>query len=186
MNYLNSIGVKAYFSGCLTLTLGLSYHNYANRIDDKILCLANCDNCRDGNVIWEFLKEKVLKYYNFTKIIYLNKYLNRYTTHYDRFNEGYRFLKIYEKSTLVITQNLHTLLPCIAMNTPVIYVSPHYPPYKFSGYLDSINYVYIASDNGKFYLKHSLSINTTSIYNPHNFSNLANSLIKKVKEFIRQ
>lgn len=188
MNFLESIGIKAYFSGCLTLTLGLSYNNYAEKINDTILCIVNCKYCERGNIIGEYLMNKVIKYYNFTKVLYMNKSYKHYSTHYERFEEAERFLKIYEKSTLVITNNLHTLLPCISMNTPVIYVSDTYPDNRFSGYLNLINYIYVTNEDNNWYLKYRIKMNITNkkkiVYNPDNMKRYSTLLMRKVNEFM--
>lgn len=190
MNFLNLIGIKAYFSGCLTLTLGLSYKNYADRINDTILCIVNCLNCKTGNVIWDYLMNIVLIYFNFTKVIYLSKHYRHYSTHYERFEQAERFLKIYEKSTLVITNNFHTLLPCISMNTPVIFAPDTYLDIRYSGYMKLINYIYITNEDNKIYLKYNISMNKENkkkkVYNPDNMKRYSSLLIRKVNEFMNE
>lgn len=153
-------GVKAYFSGCMTLTLGYKYKN--NIKDDKIyfvdpyfftnwnivsivknlICLfenysaiskisqkypSYKNGLRKKMVLTTFYRE-YSKY--FTKRILVDAtyvcqqssfYTTDFPTNEDRLREAERLVKLYAKARLVITSRIHCALPCIGLETPVIY-----------------------------------------------------------------
>lgn len=49
-------------------------------------------------------------------------YKNNFTTDVDRLKEAERLIKQYAKAKLVITSRIHCALPCLGLETPVIYV----------------------------------------------------------------
>ena len=69
VNFLKSYGIDAYFSGCLTLTLGESYKNQGNGKDVIFV-----DPCTDKDVnVKTVLKSFINLVFNASKIIKLNK-----------------------------------------------------------------------------------------------------------------
>lgn len=157
---LEKNGVKAYFTGCLTLTLGETYTN-ANK-NDKIyfvdpyipdvsgdsafskiwkillnlnkLPIANKINAKKN--ISKFSLSNTVNTINFIKMYsglfsvtelknaeYVNHlYLpNQFSNEDEKFLEAEKLLKNYAQAKLVVTSRIHCALPCLAVETPVLY-----------------------------------------------------------------
>jgi hypothetical protein len=136
-------GIDAYYSSCLTTTLDLKYHSeqktddiyivdvfYKN--DYKLLYkefpkrilphIANGKffkrNERD-KLIKSIIPEDVLKKAKYITHSYWNKDYNDD----QRFQLGEDILRKYATAKLVITSRIHCALPCLALGTPVIFVT---------------------------------------------------------------
>ena len=122
-------GIDSYFSGCITLTLPQMPQTKENKsyiclvdlkppvvkkikellknTDTEIKVMTHDCDYRDGKATWEERSKKVEEY-----------------------------LTIYQNAKCVITRRLHVTLPCLAMETPVVWVlgKPTFPlrvtPYK--------------------------------------------------------
>lgn len=165
MELLQVNGVEAYFSGCMTLTLGEKYKTldkedttyivdpiYNGKINFyKVLCaiytmlLHPIDILKlyrtkqlilhyGRNIILKALKT-ALYYKEYSRIfgkdivmnsIYVNQENMFYKTHFqtdkERLEEAERLIKNYAKAQLVITSRIHCALPCLGIETPVIYL----------------------------------------------------------------
>lgn len=158
-------GIEAYFSGCMTLTLGEKYHseekygktyivdpiynghlgikqifkaigimfrhpfNLLRLFGKKQLHLHNGRN---------FVKEAIktaLFYKEYSRVfgrelvmtsVYVNQESMYYKTHFrtdaERLAEAERLVKMYAKASLVITSRIHCALPCLGLETPLIYL----------------------------------------------------------------
>ncbi|SFW65304.1 Polysaccharide pyruvyl transferase [Sinomicrobium oceani] len=143
MKILNKNGVDAYFSGCLTLTLGKSYKREEKNITDEVLFVdplfhywslktmlsdlkklgARIKKRRFAEFL---LKKKVLRE-NFTtevleKAQYIDQTIPR-TTVEDNFRIADEYLKRLCNAKLVVTSRIHCALPCLAMGTPVVFLN---------------------------------------------------------------
>jgi len=134
-------GVDAYYSGCMTLTLGETYKR--DNVTDDIYFI---DVMYDSMTLPELIRKPL----RFAKRIlngrafefrHRNKVLRKYFTDellskakfetqiikYISANEGFEladnFLKRLANAKLVVTSRIHTALPCLAMGTPVIFVN---------------------------------------------------------------
>ena len=116
LNLLRTHGVKAYFSGCLTLML--NNPNIGQRSDHIYISDVSQD-------LVELLPLTVQK-----KAVYL-KHNMKGSERLDsltRFSEAYKLMQKYGSAKLVVTQHIHCALPCVAMGTPVIFInSPNMP-----------------------------------------------------------
>jgi hypothetical protein len=54
----------------------------------------------------------------------------------DRNSEALKRLELYASAQLVITKRLHAMLPCLAMGTPVVFVTPAFGIHRFEFYRD--------------------------------------------------
>ena len=111
--FLDKIGVKSFFSGCMTLFLQINFRPLENR--DNTIYIA--DLSREN---MKLLPKQVVTKSKFVK----------HTFHYgerpklmtkERFVDAYKILDKYSKAKLVITRRIHAALPCVAMGTPVIF-----------------------------------------------------------------
>lgn len=169
MELLRNNGVEAYFSGCMTLTLGEKYHS-KDKVDktyivDPIYNGTLCINTilqaisitflhpldilklfrtKDlhlhygRNLMSKFFKT-ALYYKEYSRVfgrklvmdsIYISQENMYYKTHFktdaDRLTEAERLIKMYAKARLVITSRIHCALPCLGLETPVIYLEKGY------------------------------------------------------------
>ena len=104
--WLISKGIKAYFSGCLTLTL---QRNYNIPKKNYILCVDVEDS----------LVEKIKKQTQ-RPIYSINRMISPYYGSKDRFEIAKIMLRLYHDAALIVSPRLHVILPSLAMETPVL------------------------------------------------------------------
>jgi hypothetical protein len=154
-DYLTSIGIKNYFSGCVILTL-LS--------NDKII--------RNDRALLVDVDDGIKKKVEETiRVDQLSQVISPHITGNDRLRLASYYLHHFNSYKLVITSRLHVALPCLAIGTPVVLVRDinnprfnglkelvmHFTPDEFmSSDLDLLNIV-----NPSSYREISLSIEDT-------------------------
>ena len=130
MEFLHKKGIKAYFSGCLTLTLP----EYRGKRENRIL-LVDCpdDVTRESETVLDNIK--------FPKGAEVVKVSPRYSMPYDiidkpeeRLKEAEKLLDLYRTSRLVISRRIHAVFPCVGMGTPVVLVRIPKNRKRTSGY----------------------------------------------------
>lgn len=245
-------GIKSYFSGCLTLTLGLNYKS--DKHNDKILFVDphyNLIGEEEGygkirklfislgiylkhfkslnklkkifhveftSGLYHYSKDLsdwfcCISFYNtYSKVFTNDVLLNaKYLTHNlpqslfkdddDKMRYARDLIQEYGKARLVVTSRLHCALPCVGMETPVVFVnseklekgvSRNGSSGRFRGLLDLMNTVYCRNQeiyaNDKYMqsvLKDRIS-NKTKILNPNNFNVIKDELILKVNKWIKE
>lgn len=160
---LNAHGVKAYFSGCMTLTLGYKYKsdirenkcyivdayhvnskNFFHRLQIlltlmlkwyQVNIIANKRGEKYGkNKLKRLIRAAGFfldysKYFTETTLVqaeYICQeseyYKQRFPTDELLLEEARRLVTLYSKAKLVITSRIHCALPCLGLETPVIYV----------------------------------------------------------------
>ena len=227
MKLLKDKGIKAYFSGCMTLTLGKRYiTEEKNDIDyfvDPIIPKSKNLLTNLKNIFYYFYNLKnvnivAAKLYQtekltikrrlisagflrlYSRIIdksmvvhatYINQenayYADAFDSDFDRLKEAERLIKLYAKARLVVTNRIHCALPCLGLNTPVIYTldmnDSEISTCRFGGLVDLFNVV-VCGPN-KIDVKDISYVSPKSI--PHNkqtWKELANRLSQKCIEFI--
>ena len=129
-NLLKENGIKSYFSGCMTLTLD-RFPNIEK--EDYILLVDASDK------IYEKVK------------VSTNKEIKRITNNRDskeyskldwntRKNNVEEYLKTIQKASLVITPRLHSALPSLALQTPVLLIDYSLNNDRTGDYLKLLNY----------------------------------------------
>lgn len=157
---LKEKGVDAYFSGCMTLTLGKEYHSDEKEdkvyfVDPYFVTRWNLITAVRGLVylIMHFLPISIIArkypehksfwrkcmiltgFYReyrkfFSRSVLLNAeyicqqdkyYSEAFATDAELLKEAERLVKKYAKARLVVTSRIHCALPCLGMETPVIY-----------------------------------------------------------------
>lgn len=170
--FLKSKNIDAYFSNCLTLTLGKSYNNCSKKQSplvfvDPYLCknidLSKTDKIKflfllikspytvikifknfigKTNVYCSWEMSRKAKFFTVLQFIYTYKQCFTYKqlrnaiflSHIVRVGKNTELqteesklaysdylLRLYEKASLVVTSRIHCALPCLAMNTPVLF-----------------------------------------------------------------
>ena len=108
MDFLEKHNVKAYFSGCMTLQMPSPYFNVKR--NGKIYIV----DLKQQYV--EMLPEEIQKKGIKVKHDWVGE-----KTPEARFTMAYGLMKKYGEAKLVITQRIHGALPCVGMNTPVVF-----------------------------------------------------------------
>lgn len=201
-------GVDAYYSGCMTLTLGQTYKR--TNIGDEVIFV---DVMHDSLSIKELMKQplrlgkrilngrikelairrNLLKEYFDDEVLDNAAYFNQMVPYIDA-REGFQmadaFLKRLSSARFVVTSRIHTALPCLAMGTPVIFVNGGFKTKvdkcRFDGLFDFFNRIDVDS-------KGSSSVNfafegnkigmNTKLTNKDLHIPFADDLIKRCKEF---
>jgi hypothetical protein len=205
---LKKIGVAAYFSGCLTTTLGETYKrekpNNKIYVVDPLLHFrpfkALCKNPRSSirnivqngcfNVkkhIINSIKDKI----GDGEIEYITHWFKpeKEMTEEDFFNQAHKLLQKYAAAKLVITSRIHCALPCLGMGTPVIFIDDSVPndshADRFKGLVDLVNTIRVTSD---FKINENFDTNLLKSFdekqfNPTRHLPLVGELIRRCKEF---
>ena len=112
---LRRIGIEAYFSGCITLTLPC----LSKQKGDYICCVDVPDN------VVEFVKQRAGGKF---KIKVMSHEIRDVTWHSslsieERFEIVKNYIEVYAGANCVITSRLHAALPCLAQKTPVLFAT---------------------------------------------------------------
>lgn len=107
--FLKGIGVNSYFSGCLTLTLN---PDKTIKKQDYILAVDVSDE------VYEAMRKRTKR-----KIIRLGVLRDISTDVEEQYRHGEFYLYMYQSAHAVVTTRLHTMLPSIALGTPVLFVN---------------------------------------------------------------
>ena len=229
---LISKGIDAYFSACMTLTLGYSYKSEIKEdkcyfvdpfipgekgIVSKLLNVAyliinwniislianklpyNVSSFKRKRIASNFYKHYIKM---FTKETLINaeyisqqncSYKNQFLNNYERLHEAERLVNKYAKAKLVVTSRIHCALPCLGIDTPVIYTQNIHQSIasscRLGGLKDLFNIINI-DDNG-FYMnfdynkKSKLSIKNVP-KNKDLWRKYASSLIDTCKKFANE
>lgn len=125
LEQLRAAGVRAYFSGCLTLTLRAPHSPrrgeiYAVDVSDEVFAFLACHS--DVPI---------------TRLTHADHDL----TGQARFDRAAWLLAHYSSAKAVVTGRLHCALPCLALGTPVLFVESADDPYRFHGLRDLLRHV---------------------------------------------
>ena len=210
---LRNHGIKAYFSGCLTLTLDYTFSKLKGVLKrDYILVALDTQIMLDAiirklksylDIVTvnpnhyfpiRFIKVppvliKVLKALNnmavADSVVYLFERPRAKTIPINlKLKRALIVLTIIANARLTITSRLHVALPAIAFNVPALFIHPNLHDPRFSGLLDFVN----AFSPHKFLnevLEKPMSEALWDIPNYETLCELKKRLIYVVKEFVR-
>jgi hypothetical protein len=205
---LQSKGINAYYSGCMTLTLGETYKR--NNVTDDVYFI---DVMYDSKTLPELIRQplrfgkrilngRALEFTHRKKI--LSKYFDEdllekaifetqiipYTSAKEGFKLADEFLKRLANAKLVVTSRIHTALPCLAMGTPVIFVNGGFKNKvdncRFDGLFDFFNRIDVddkANSTVNFEFSGDKIGMVSNISNKDTHIQFANELIAKCKSF---
>tara|TARA_B110000046_G_scaffold78097_1_gene86251 strand:+ start:6134 stop:7192 length:1059 start_codon:yes stop_codon:yes gene_type:complete len=225
-------GVEAYFSGCLTLTLGEKYRsskkgNKTYIVDPHINWEMNLDNIIKAifitilhpldmlklyrnkqlslhggrNFILKALKT-ALYYKEYSRIfgrklimesIYVNQendfYKTDFKTDLDRLKEAERLVRLYAEASLVLTTRIHCALPCLGLETPVIYLEKGQDTEESTCRLAGLKELFnvVKMDNGVLVPQFETTLPITVSNHPSNkdsWRNLVNNLKLRCRDFV--
>lgn len=223
-------GVDAYYSACMTLTLGYSYKS--NIRDEKCYFVdpyVHIDKKQIAKVLnlcylLFHLKTAVIiakkipsNNHFFKKILFASSFYKQYRKIFsrellinaeyishqnkdykDKFKDDYERLKEaeslickYARAKLVITSRIHCALPCLGLNTPVIYVDKigqsESSACRLTGLSDLFNTIVIDGYNTKtnFVLKEKISM-ATELNNKLQWKEYVMKMIQTCQSFVNQ
>ena len=115
---LRAAGLRAYFSGCLTLTL---------RMPEPVP--------RDGKVYAVDVSDEVFAHFSGQSDVPITRltHVDAETVGDARFEKARSLLRKYAAARAVVTGGLHCALPCLALGSPVLFVETASDSYRFEG-----------------------------------------------------
>lgn len=206
---LQAKGIDAYYSGCMTLTLGHTYkrENVTNevifvdimhdslsmkqlikqplRLGKRVLNGRIKELSVKRNVLQKYFDESVLE-----NAVYIDQMVP-YITPDVGFKMADSYLKRLASARFVVTSRIHTALPCLAMGTPVIFINGGFKTKvdncRFDGLFDFFNRIDVdSSGNSTTNFNFSggkIKLDTT-LENKDLHISYANELIKKCQGFV--
>jgi hypothetical protein len=223
---LKENGIDAYFTGCLTLTLGESYtsenkdgniyfvdafvspkrklyscllflflfvtkYHTLNKIHKKRFKINTIASILDSTLFY-FQYSKYFTDELLLQALYINHEIsvNQFNSENEKFEYASDLLNKYAKAKLVITSRIHCALPCLSLETPVIYVEnidqDEWSSCRLDGLRDLFNI--ITSKKGILSIKFKKEdgkINSHSVItNSSDYRLLRDKLIDKCNSFI--
>jgi len=147
LEFLRGKGIEAYFSGCMTLTLGRTYRAAeSDRTDDIYFVDYELGDCaRIDEALYPILNARKRR----CRCYYRTHYYPLSSDVQGGLREAEALVREYARAGLVITRNIHCALPCLALGTPVIFVVPKFDSTRFHGLIDFFNYAGI-DEKGAF------------------------------------
>lgn len=131
MNQLQELGIDAYFSGCITMTLP----QMPERKDKgTYICLVDLEpQVRDK--LRNLLKDKDIK----VKVITHTRLVDAEKSWEERKEQVIELLTLYQNARCVVTKKLHCSLPCLALGTPVFLIKGMEDDIRFTPYYDYLH-----------------------------------------------
>jgi len=211
--FLKKHGVKAYFSGCLTLTLGKNYRvPDEQRTQEVIFSDFDTKLLHSDRNVFDFFKSNShsgkrqrknhnLIHYTISQflrdvdpkdIVELRHSMPlRDQPHEKHFEIAEEYVKRYARARMVITSRIHSALPCLGLGTPVLLVFPEYDALRYEGLIDLINYIGIREDKliSNYCIRKTKSFETERetlvLINSSNYLDYAKRLTDDVASFIK-
>lgn len=165
---LTKKGIKAYFSGCLTLTLR---KRFGPERSGEILVIDAHINA--PKVFNDIIPRNIKK-----KAIYLTQAIAKKKSHQEKVILAAELQERIEKASLVITSRIHTAFPCLSeYNTPVIFLTEDPTDVRFAGMMKFLK-VYTTGDK--------LDVDLETYQNPHSeeLENIKETLINTVSNWV--
>ncbi|MGE5357348.1 MAG: polysaccharide pyruvyl transferase family protein [Deltaproteobacteria bacterium] len=203
VSLFKKIGIEAYFSGCLTLTLENKYPNSSRT--DEILLVDPVNHLlpeKFANKIISRLIPESIK----PNIRHISHYHENIKDYEDNIIQAENLLESYSKAHLIITSRIHAALPAIALGTPVLFIDLGYNTVKSRSRFGGLLNLFHTIDNHDFpftgidyFSKIYRKLSLYDIYYPHKsfkfdwenpppphdyFKHLAFTIKKKVFEFL--
>jgi hypothetical protein len=223
---LQEKGVNAYFSGCLTLTLGLTYKSDIRGDEIYFVDPYFSTNKQPWQLFKSFwrgfvtnrqivslLTSKLFEKKSIRNIILAGLFYNQYCKLFDdsvfakaifikkeisvdnfknedeKFEYARQLLNMYSKARFIITSRIHCALPCLALETPVLYIENKSQLENSYCRLDGLRELFkvIENDKGKVSSKDiNYMLRNDSIFeNKKDYVQLKDKLIFEAKKFVK-
>lgn len=226
VNLLKEKGVDAYFTGCLTLTLGRKYKYIGERkgvyIVEPIFSTKNLSKrpllllkairslilnfksikaiaTKKNDLSFRSLLHNSIFFSEYSKVfekdILINaEYINQYNkdiakmSYIERLTYAENLIKKYAQAKLVITSRIHCGLPCLGLETPVIYTinaqAEKMSTIRFGGLMELFNTITWSKDHLVFHGKEKFTLNNIPNNKP-NWKTLSDKLIELCENFTK-
>ncbi|MDA9326030.1 polysaccharide pyruvyl transferase family protein [Flavobacteriaceae bacterium] len=224
---LKEKGVDAYFSGCMTLTLGQNYKSQEKEkkcyfvdayYDEKIsltdviksfFCLIGSYDTLSKICINKYnlknLKNllKTAHFYSVYQKLFSDEvlteaiFITQQSTDYNGFEnqelivQAEGLIKMYAKAAFVVTSRIHCALPCLAIETPVLYVEDKMQSSASSCRLNGLKQLFniLGCENNKLTPEFEHDINEKLsfdyiIKNKKSYLKYSEALISRCKDFL--
>lgn len=205
---LRAKGIDAYYSGCMTLTLGHTYKReniteeviFADIMHDSLSMqqlikqpLRLGKRILNGRIKELSIKREVLRKYFEGDVLNNAVYIDQMVPYIEP-DQGFKmadaYLRRLASARFVVTSRIHTALPCLAMGTPVIFVNGGFKTKvdncRFDGLFDFFNRIDVDSSGNSScnfsFVGDKININTV-LENKDLHVPFANDLIRKCQEF---
>lgn len=166
LRQMRSAGVDAYFSGCLTLTLGIGRQRVPR---NGVFAVDLPDN----------VFQRLNKTLGGERSVARLSHMDRDAVSASRFAKARSLIDMYARAELVVTTRLHCALPCVALETPVLLLESAPDSYRFDGLRDLVRHCSIRDfldDNYDFDLKQPPA-------NPTEWRSLRDGLYSRCRAF---
>jgi hypothetical protein len=128
-----------------------------------------------------YLPSDILKFINPIYKKTIKKYVHSSSIMDTKMKIAQKYLNYYNRADLVITSRLHVALPCLAYETPVIFIHNDLADPRFGGLVKYLN-----AYTPKLFEQMSDNIDYHNITNPGGMAKLAGQLKARCLEFIDQ
>lgn len=140
-DFLREHNIEAYFSGCMTLTLGQTYKVDDSERENRVYFVDYSPyNMLKNRTINKALKP-ILEKYKDCEFYKLTHIYPRSLDIKGCFAEAQSLVERYAKAKLVITTRIHCALPCLALGTPVILITRKFDKKRFKGLISFFNFI---------------------------------------------
>lgn len=212
MKVFKKFGIDAYFSGCLTLTLGQSikkttdsdeilmvdvmyeYKTVKDVIQDLLYSPKELiSRCLREKYFFKKMLSNTSKKKRMLKRLFSNDILDnaKYITQLHVHTKEDNYLEITKQylqrlcnAKFVITSRIHCALPCLAMGTPVIFIDCDLNQSRLEGLKELFNTVTINGNKVSFNFDFKEKIDCV-IENPLRYLYYKDLLLQKVSEFLK-
>ena len=169
LHFLNQNNIEAYLSGCMTLTL---QKDERIKKQDLILLTDVSDE------VYAFVKKSTKK-----RVVNITNAINTtLMSPQQRLELAELYLYLYQSAHCVITERLHSALPCLALETPTLLIKKDNPiggnKSRLAGLSELVNH-YTESE----FIEGGVYNIEKPPQNPKTYVKYRNSLIKKAKQF---
>lgn len=171
---LAELGIDAYFSGCITLTLPQMPETEDK---GKYICLVDLEPKVIKRMQKILAKEDIE-----VRVITHNRERNAELDWESREKEVVDLLTIYQNARCVVTKRLHCALPCLALGTPVFIIKEMEDDIRFTPYYDFLYRTTVTKFmNGEYEYDFMNPPANRELYKP-----VREGLIKASEEFVAQ
>lgn len=156
MRSFQAIGVDAYYSGCLTLTLGSLFPNLERT--DKIYFVDAFTKYTEKQYVDRAIEHIVPEKYR-DQIEFITHIHDRTMNNEEKIAYAKSLLKKYASAKLVVTSRIHCALPCLAFGTPVYFIDSGYSRKNFRNRFEGITDLMHVIDSSHFPFPDNTKVN---------------------------
>ncbi len=177
LNMLEKYGIKGYFSACITLTLP---KKFIKKEDKPYICLVDVPEQAENYVRARYPEAdiRIVEHVPVKQAALVD----RSGSWNQRFRRVEELLQLYQNASAVLTTRLHCALPCLALETPVLYLQedPVYDP----GRLEGLSELFLCAGVKDYVGGHTEFDLLNPPGNPDIYRSYRNQILKSVQDFL--